>query len=185
MIDTALSVLGPWANFYMLPGSSAGALTGLMFVVITLVSGVRRTRRNRDGISAFSTPTVLHFGAALLVSAILSAPWPSLAFPAWLLAIVGLFAVVYVSRVWFLTRGFTEYTPDIEDWFFYTIFPLLAYSTIFVGAIMLNASPHGAPFALAGAVLLLIFIGIRNAWDIVTYIAIERTSDASPGGDTP
>jgi len=29
-----------------------------------------------------------------------------------------------------------------------------------------------ALFALAGGALLLIFIGIRNAWDIVTFIAI-------------
>jgi hypothetical protein len=180
MTETASSILGPWSNFYVMTGSSAGALTGLMFVVITLVTGVERIRRNRDGISAFSTPTVIHFGAALFVSAILSAPWPSLAYPAWLLAIAGLFAVVYVLRVWFLTRRFTEYTPDIEDWVFYTILPLAAYGTILVGAIVLNAAPHVAPFALAGAVLLLIFIGIRNAWDVVTYIAMEFTSTPSP-----
>ncbi len=158
-------------------GSSAGALTGLMFVVITLVTGVERLRRNRDGISAFSTPIVLHFGAALLVSAILSVPWPSLAYPAWLLAIAGLFAVVYILRVWLLARRFTDYTPDLEDWICYTILPLVAYSTILIGSIALNAAPHVAPFALAGAVLLLIFIGIRNAWDVVTYIAIEHVSD--------
>jgi hypothetical protein len=180
MTETASSILGPWSNFYVMTGSSAGALTGLMFVVITLVTGVERIRRNRDGISAFSTPTVIHFGAALFVSAILSAPWPSLAYPAWLLAIAGLCAVVYVLRVWFLTRRFTEYTPDIEDWVFYTILPLAAYGTILVGAIVLNAAPHVAPFALAGAVLLLIFIGIRNAWDVVTYIAMEFTSTPSP-----
>jgi hypothetical protein len=180
MTETASSILGPWSNFYMMTGSSAGALTGLMFVVITLVTGVERIRRNRDGISAFSTPTVLHFGAALLVSAILSAPWPSLAYPAWLLAIAGFFADVYIARIWILTRRFTEYTPDLEDWIFYTILPLVAYSAILVGALVLNAVPHFAPFVLAGAVLLLIFIGIRNAWDVVTYIAIEHTGDPSP-----
>src|SRR5579864_3871559 len=113
MTESVSSVLGPWSNFYMMTGSSAGALTGLMFVVITLVTGVERIRRNRDGISTFSTPTVMHFGAALLVSAILSAPWPTLAYPAWLLALAGLFAVVHVLRVWFLTRRSVDYTADL------------------------------------------------------------------------
>src|SRR5579872_334238 len=174
MTETASSVLGPWSNFYTITGSSAGALTGLMFVVITLVTGVERSKRNRDGISAFSTPTVIHFGAALLVSAILSAPWPSLAYPASLLAIAGILADLYILRVWLITKRFKDYTPDFEDWIFYTILPLAAYSVILAGAIMLNSSP-AAPFALAAAALLLIFIGIRNAWDVVTYIAIERT----------
>ncbi|HLJ84770.1 MAG TPA: hypothetical protein VKT51_11400 [Candidatus Eremiobacteraceae bacterium] len=174
MTETASSVLGPWSNFYTITGSSAGALTGLMFVVITLVTGVERSKRNRDGISAFSTPTVIHFGAALLVSAILSAPWPSLAYPASLLAIAGILADLYILRVWLITKRFKDYTPDFEDWIFYTILPLAAYSVILAGAIMLNSSPV-APFALAAAALLLIFIGIRNAWDVVTYIAIERT----------
>lgn len=174
MTETAASVLGPWSNFYMMTGSSAGALTGLMFVVITLVTGVDRSKRNRDGISAFSTPTVIHFGAALLVSAILSAPWPSLAYPSWLLAITGIAADLYILRVWLITKRFRDYTPDFEDWIFYTILPLAAYGTIFIGAITLAHGSRVAPFALAGAALFLIFIGIRNAWDVVTYIAIER-----------
>ena len=178
MAETA-SVLTPWSNFYIMTGSSAGALTGLMFVVITLVTGIERSQRTRDGISTFSTPTVAHFGAALLVSAVLSAPWRSLVYPATLLGLAGLYAVVYVLRVWYLTRRFTAYRPDLEDWVWYTILPLVAYGAILVGAIVLPAIPVGALFALAAGVVLLIFIGIRNAWDIVTYIAIEGP-DKSP-----
>jgi uncharacterized membrane protein len=161
-------------------GSSAGALTGLMFVVITLVTQVERLRRSRDGVSTFSTPTVAHFGAALLVSAVLSAPWPSLVYPATLLGLAGLYAVVYVLRVMYRTRRLTAYTPDLEDWTWYTILPLAAYGAILVGAIVLPAIPVDALFALAGGVLLLIFIGIRNAWDVVTFIAIGGP-DEPPG----
>jgi hypothetical protein len=173
MADSASSFLTPWTNFYIMTGSSAGALTGLMFVVITLVTGVEQSRRTRDGISAFSTPTVAHFGSALLVSVILSAPWHSLVYPAVLLGIAGLYAVVYVARVWGLTRRFTGYRPDLEDLVWYTILPLGAYGAILVGAIGLPAIPTGALFALAGGAVLLIFIGIRNAWDVVTFLAVE------------
>jgi len=38
MADATLSTLAHWANFYVIVGSSAGALTGLQFVVMTLVA---------------------------------------------------------------------------------------------------------------------------------------------------
>jgi hypothetical protein len=172
MAETASSALTPWANFYIMSGSSAAALTGLMFIVITLVMNVERLRRSPEGISAFSTPTVVHLGAALFVSAILSAPWRSLVHPATLLGLAGVFGVVYVTHVLRRSRGLSTYSPDLEDWSWYTILPFAAYGAILGGAIALPAIPEGALFALAGGVVLLIFIGIHNAWDIVTFIAI-------------
>ena len=180
MAETASFVLTPWSSFYIMTGSSAAALTGLMFVVITLVTGVGRTRRSRDGVSTFSTPTVLHFSTTLLASAILSVPWRSLVHPAALLGLAGLFGLVYLLRVMYLTKRLTVYRADLEDWFWYTILPLIAYGSILAGAIMLPANAVNALFALAAGVLLLIFIGIRNAWDIVTYLAIEGF-DEPPG----
>jgi hypothetical protein len=172
MTETASSVLTPWSSFYIMTGSAAASLTGLMFVVITLVTGTERLQKNPDGISTFSTPTVAHFGSALLVSAILSVPWRSLVHPATLLGLIGLFGVVYVLRLMYRTRRLTMYSADLEDWAWYTILPLLAYGAILAGAIVLPANPVVALFVLAAGVVLLIFIGIRNAWDIVTFIAI-------------
>ena len=180
MVETASSVLVPWSSFYIITGSSAAALTGLMFVVITLVTGVEQARRNRDGISAFSTPTVAHFCAALLVSLILSAPWRSLAQPATLLGLAGLYGVVYILVVMFRTKRVTGYRPDVEDWFWYTILPFVSYGVVLVGAIMLATAPPKAPFALAGGVALLIFIGIRNAWDVVTFLALGGPHQEPP-----
>ncbi len=62
---------------YIIVGSSAGALTGLQFVVIALIAD-SDTRSGPPEIAAFGTPTILHFCAALLVSALLSAPWSTL-----------------------------------------------------------------------------------------------------------
>src|SRR5689334_22328137 len=72
------SVLSAWESFYVIVGSSGGALIGLQFVVITLIAD-RRDLTNRGGLAAFATPTVVHFAGALLVSAIMSAPWPTVA----------------------------------------------------------------------------------------------------------
>lgn len=173
MTESASSILNSWSSFYVLSGSSAGALTGLMFVVITLVTGIDRSRNARDGLSVFSTPTVAHFGSALLVSAILSAPWGSLISPAVLLGLGALLAVIYVASVWTRTSRMVDYRPDLEDLVWYTILPLVAYAAILTGAALLLVIPVKAMFAIAAGVLMLIVIGIRNAWDIVTFLAIE------------
>ncbi len=172
MAETASSILTAWSSFYFMTGSSAAALTGLMFVVISLVTGKERAAGADDGIAAFSTPTVMHFAAALLVSTVLIAPWRSLIYAGVAAALIGLYGVVYILRVMYRTRRLTVYTADLEDWAWYTILPFVAYGAIAAGAIALVTVPVHALFILAGGVVLLIFIGIRNAWDIVTYIAI-------------
>jgi hypothetical protein len=170
--DAASSLLPAWSSFYVVTGSAAAALTGLMFVVITLVRGTERARRTQDGIATFSTPTVVHFCSVLLVSAVSIAPWHRLAYPAVVIGAAALYELVYIARVTFRTRRLTAYSPDLEDWAWYSVLPFLAYAAMFAGAIGLLVRPADALFALGGGVLLLIFIGIRNAWDVVTFLAI-------------
>ena len=176
MAEPASPFLTAWSNFYIMTGSSAASLTGLMFVVITLVTG-ERLRKSPDGLSTFSTPTVLHFGAALLVSATLAAPWRSLVPPSVLLGFAGLFGIVYVLRIMYRTRRLRSYVADWEDWIFYSILPFVAYVAIFAGAIALTIAPERALFAIGGGVIVLIFDGIHNAWDIVTFIATGQADD--------
>jgi hypothetical protein len=174
--------LAAWSNFYVITGSSASGLTGLMFVVITLVAGQERVMKSmRDGVETFSSPTVVHFCAALIISATLSAPWPSLVGPGIVLAILSLSGTVYGSRVMFRMGRRTAYRPEFDDWFWYAIFPVTAYIAIFVASLELFRAPTYALYVVAGGTIALIFTGIRNAWDVVTFIAVERkSSDDSP-----
>src|SRR5205809_8139577 len=87
-----------WENFYVIVGSSAGALTGLQFVVMALVSDSDRKGGEPD-ISAFGTPNVVHFSAVLLVSAILSAPWPNLSSTPTIVRVCRPLGAVYTSIV--------------------------------------------------------------------------------------
>jgi hypothetical protein len=66
-----------WQNFYVIVGSSGAALIGVQFVVIALIANMR-VRTTAESINAFGTPNVVHFGGALVVSAIMCAPWPAL-----------------------------------------------------------------------------------------------------------
>lgn len=175
MADTTSALLTAWSNFYVMIGSSAAALTGLMFVVITLVTRMERTEDTHAGISTFSTPTVMHFATALLISAVFLAPFRSLVHAGVVVALIGLYGLAHILGVMFRTRRLSFYTADLEDWAWYTILPFVAYAVISGGAIALATAPAQGLFILAGGVVLLIFIGIRNAWDIVTYIIIKRS----------
>src|SRR5690348_2927772 len=90
----ALSDLNEWGSFYVVVGSSGAALTGLQFVVMALIAQSTRRSTARE-ISAFGTPTVIHFCAVLLVAAIVSAPWHSLSSVALALGACGFAGVVY------------------------------------------------------------------------------------------
>ena len=168
-----MSPLTAWGNFYVIVGSSAGTLTGLTFVVITLVAQTRQQGADR-GIAAFTTPTIVHFGTVLLVSAILSGSWMALAPPALLLGLCGLVGVLYSAIVVRRQHRLDNYTPVLEDWLWYAACPLVAYTALLAAAMLLPGSPVPALFAIGGAMVLLLFLGIRNAWDIVAYIVVER-----------
>jgi hypothetical protein len=177
MTETAQSLLGPWTNFYVMLGSSAAALTGLMFVVLTLIAGTEAVRRTPEGISTYTTPTVLHFATALLISANFVAPWRSLVHATIVPGLIGLYGVVHIVRVMFLARQFRRYTPDLEDWIWYMILPLISHGAVLAGAVMLATSTINALFIIAGGAVLLVFIGIRNAWDVVTFIIIDDVQE--------
>jgi hypothetical protein len=78
LID-AMTALDAWRNFYVIVGSSAGALIGLQFVVMTLIANTPLARGNAQAGDTFTTPTVIHFGVVLLLSAARSAPWDGIA----------------------------------------------------------------------------------------------------------
>lgn len=174
--DVASETLAAWSSFYVMTGSAAAALTGLMFIVITLVTSIERMRRNPDGISTYSTPTVVHFSAAFLVSGVLCAPWRAFAPPAAILGLAALAGIAYIARTTVRSRGLQSYSPDFEDWASYSVLPFLAYGAILIGAVVLASAARSiaadALFAIAGGVTLLILLGIHNAWDVVTYIAM-------------
>jgi chromate transport protein ChrA len=170
-----------WENFYIIVGSSAGALTGLQFVVIALVaqSQARTSKRELD---AFGTPTIVHFCAVLLVSAILSAPWPALSQAAVVVGICGAAGTVYSLIVVRRTRRTTNYKPELEDWIWHCVLPLIAYATLLIGGATLPFRHVPALFGIAVFALILLFVGIHNAWDAVTYITVGIKESPTPPG---
>jgi predicted membrane-bound spermidine synthase len=163
-----MSFLNEWDSFYVIVGSSAGALIGLQFVVMTLISDKRQVR-TADAGAAFGTPTVVHFSAVLLLSAILRAPWQSIPRLTGLLGLMGLAGVVYAVVVARRMLRQNAYAPVLEDWVFHLAFPFASYVLLAVTPVAAPTHTRGAFFCIGAASLLLLFTGIHNAWDAVSY----------------
>jgi hypothetical protein len=164
-----MTALAGWQNFYVIVGSSAGALIGLQFVVLSLITGIPTARSDAEAGHAFATPTIVHFGTVLGLSGILSAPWDGIGAAAVLWGLAGLSGVVYAVIVTRRMRVQTAYKPEFEDWLFHVLLPIAAYITLAVSAYGSRFHVREALFGVGAAVLLLLFTGIHNAWDAVTY----------------
>jgi hypothetical protein len=175
LVEHGLALAG-WENFYVIVGSSAAALTGLQFVVITLIGTEPRLKGSGAEVGVFGTPTVLHFCSVLIVACVLSSPWRDVSNAATALGIYGGFGVFYCGIITRRATRRMNYTPVAEDWIWHTVLPFLVYATVLISALVLPRH-RSALFAVAAAALLLLLIGIRNAWDSVTYIALERRKE--------
>jgi len=169
--------LAEWDSFYVIVGSAAGALIGLQFVVMTLIAQ-RTNEAPAEAGQAFSTPTVLHFCVVLLLGAVLRAPWESITPAAIAWGIVGLTGAIYTLRVTAKIRSQTVYDPVAEDWIFYVVLPLLANLALIISAVAARSDPRSALFAVGAAAVLMLFIGIHNAWDTTTWHVFSKPQEA-------
>jgi hypothetical protein len=76
-----------------------------------------------------------------------------------------------------------DYVPVLEDWIWHCTLPLIAYVALVVAALFLQRAPAPSLFVIAGTALLLLFVGIHNAWDAVVYIALQRRQRPEEGED--
>jgi hypothetical protein len=169
-----MTPLAGWENFYVIAGSSAGALIGLQFVVITLLANTPARDGQAQAGDAFATPTVVHFCSVLLLAGMQTAPWSGIEPVMIVWGLLGFSGIVYEIVVVRRMRLQTAYAPVFEDWLFHVLLPFVGYATIAVSAFTLRVNSVDALFAAAAAVLVLLFTGIHNAWDAVTYHVFSR-----------
>ena len=190
MAQSAPLLFNEWQNFYVVVGSAAGALTGLQFVVIALVAQTRAAGSIRD-IRAFGTPTVVHFCSALMISALMVMPWRILTPFGVCLGGCGVFGLVNSSiALWHARKA--AYRPDLEDWIWYSILPFVAHIALLTAAGLLFRNATWSLFTIAADSLFFLILGIHNAWDTVTYIAVKharrsrerQSDDVSDSGST-
>jgi len=167
-----------WHDFYVLLGTAAATLVGLMFVTATIGANLF-TEANREAMRAFLSPTVVHFSAVLLVCIAAIIPvenWRSFAI---LLAVCGVVGLVHSARVWLQLFVHRTFRVDVVDRLFYALIPVLGYVLVLASAVLLFMQWETGLLVLAAALMTLLLAGIRNAWDMTTFIVI-RTPAVGP-----
>ncbi len=167
------ATLSQWHDFYTLIGAAGATLVGLMFVAASIGAGVF-TRAHQVGIRSFLSPTVVHFSAVLFICLIASAPtqtWRSLGI---FMILAGLTGSGYAGWIWHrMAKHGLMPTIDLIDRLWYTFLPLVAYLAVLGAGLSLTSHDAGSLDVLAFSLLILLVIGIRNAWDMTVWI-IDR-----------
>jgi hypothetical protein len=169
-------VFKAWDGYFTLLGTAAAGLIGLLFVVVTLTSGYDRDKVAR-GQSLYMTPTMLHFAMVMAVSAMTLVPGLT-AFRA--TALLAVATVVGLINTLWACHGIrvmakAENAPHWTDFWLYGVAPAVIYTAL--GAVCVG-SALGADWAVHGLAILLLgllLLGIRNAWDLITWIAPNRS----------
>jgi hypothetical protein len=168
-----------WDNFYLMTGSAAAGLIGLLFVVVTLTQGRDRSQAMR-GVSIYMTPTVLNFAVVLSTSAVATAP--GLAVPV-MAAVLGAGVLVGLGNAVWACVAMRRPPPGSEpphwsDFWLYGAAPAMIYLGLLATDVALWMQADWAVDAMAALLLALLLLGIRNAWDLVTWMAPQRNKDA-------
>lgn len=165
-----------WSNFYFMLGSASASLVGLMFVVTTLTRGGDRTQVEL-GQRLFMTPTVFNFAAVLTLSGLALVPRLDGRTQLTVMALLGAYgfgyAVVINSQA---IRALIRQgpTPHWSDLWCYGVIPLGIYAGLEAMILTRMAGVEWGTFGMALSLLALLLIAIRNAWDLVTWLAPRR-----------
>jgi len=168
-----------WHDFYTLIGTASATLVGLMFVAASIGATIFNDN-NRAGMEAFISPTVVHFSACLLMSLVFMVPshtWWSLGLS---LAAGGLIGLGYCGRVWLVMFVRRKFNVDLVDRLFYALIPVLGYVLVLIAAAMAFMRTNAVAECIAAALLVLLVAGIRNAWDMMMWIAIRSPNLGEP-----
>lgn len=176
-----------WGEYYLLVGTAAAALIGLLFVVMSLLAG-RDRAQIEAGSRFYMTPIVFDLGAIVVLSGAALAVMEAAAV-GWLTVAVGLVSIVMDVRISFGIGQLDVASPNRTfDTSWYGVVPTIV-SALLVGAgagILLDR--EWAAISLAAVLMALLLVCIHNAWDLVTYITPQAgdaaKSDAKPKART-
>lgn len=167
------AALAAWHDFYMLVGTAAATLVGLMFVAASIGASYF-TREQEVAAQTFISPTVVHFAAILVACLLILAPlqgWTSLG--AMLLGESAL-GIAYTGLVWWRLRHqrFAA-AVGLVDRVWYALTPAAGYGLLAASSLGLLNGRMASLDLLAGGLFLLLLAGIRNAWDMTLWVMLR------------
>jgi hypothetical protein len=165
-----------WSNFFVVTGGAGATLIGLLFIVVTLATD-RGGRGAEQGIDAFLSPTLMHFGGTMMQALVMLVPW----FAAWALGValtvLGCSGLAWQLRAFLKVRHANFVSLGWADWIPHTLIPFLSAASVLAGAYGVLTSEAFAPYAVALGSSLLLFAGVYRAWDLTLWIVRHRPRD--------
>lgn len=166
MTEPFSQVLHGWQSFYQLIGESSATLTGLMFVAASLGTSLIDDKAGPK-VQTFITPTVTYFSIALLISALMNIPNQTPLSLSLQLGVFGLFGTGYSASHFRRLRGFDLDPADTAQvWLWNLALPLSASLWLLGAALALHHFAAQGLDAAAVGVLLLVLVGLHNAWSV-------------------
>jgi hypothetical protein len=172
MESTWIHQLEQWHEFYVLAGTAGVTLTSALFVVISLGPSIIASENN-TGVRAFITPNVVYFTTVLVLSQVLlSSTIPREVF-GWSLLGGAALSILYLwtTRA---PRRWRENNLSVMDWIWYIALPYLAYILILIIGVGVVRNDQWALTGLAGCIVFMLVIGIRNAWDLAVWMPLQE-----------
>jgi hypothetical protein len=108
-------MLHGWDNFFIMAGTAAATLIGLVFVAVTVGTGLSKSSIVH-GTRGFLTPTLIRFSGVLFLSLAVLAPWPSARPLGIILSLGGLAGLAYQIKVIVGRHKVELILLDWHDW---------------------------------------------------------------------
>ncbi len=145
LIDHLPKQLEAWHDFYLVVGTGARA-------------------------RAFVSPIATHFTTVLIGSSVMLVPELEMPLLGTLLAVGGFGGLIYTGWTG-AHRQWREGRLPMLDWIWFVGLPAVCYALILASGVLIAMSRAIGLYAIAATMLLLVVVGIRNAWDVVLWVA--------------
>jgi lipid-A-disaccharide synthase-like uncharacterized protein len=179
MEPSLAELLHDWHDFYVLVGTASATLVGLMFVAVSIGTAIFN-EDHRAAMTAFITPTVMHFAGVLFACLLVVIPTHTWYTLGGFLGAGALAGSIYSGGLVVQVIVRHRFNVDVIDRLFYAFLPLVGYVLALIAAVLLCLRAAVSTDLIAAAVLTLLFAAIRNAWDMMVWIVIKTPAGGSP-----
>lgn len=169
-----MALTAGWHEYFLLAGTAAATLTGLMFVAISITASFT-SDDSLPGLSTFLSPTIFHLASIVVLCLLVLLPTDALAFGI-LVLVAGCLGLAYAVNVARRVERFfldPEGHIDAEDRLYYGRMPVVAHFIVAAAGVLILLHVAGAMWAVAFAAGALLLLSIRNAWDITVWATVR------------
>jgi hypothetical protein len=169
-----------WRDFYIVSGTAAATLVGLLFVGLSLHL---RAVLSRSEVRALARMTLANFGLMLFLSLFMLIPQSATATSRFLI-VGGLFSIAVivpslVATMRSRTRTLGRYEPFLRFGS-----SALAYAAVVAAGVLLGRGSLEAAFRwLLVVVLVLAVVSLRNSWDLLVSVGAATLPSVDDSGN--